>query len=201
MEADHAVERVMNALKAKGLDENTLIIPNWTDMTIRIHSVPIRHFAVQTVDWNKPCRGLLLPDASHPRIRVRIGDAVPHVDMTHGLPDAHQDGAMVYETDEFLVVRKPGHVPMHGSTSNLAESVVHQIASVRPQAHIAAPPQLSLDTECYGLQVVAKAKGFLHHLTSNKAANLQTRYLCLVCICDPSRTLTWHMALLQSESF
>ena len=66
-------------------------IPDWSDMTLRVHYVPDRYHMAHEVDWAKYCRGLLVGG----NVEVLIGDEKPHVPMK-GLPDG-TDGAVVYE--------------------------------------------------------------------------------------------------------
>lgn len=67
-------------------------VPDWKDMTLRVYYVPDRFFVADTVDWSKPCRGLLIG----PTTTVKIGDETPHVSVMEGLPDI-KDGVIVYE--------------------------------------------------------------------------------------------------------
>lgn len=67
-------------------------VPDWNDMTLRVYYVPDRFFVADTVDWTKPCRGLLVG----PTTIVQIGDETPHVSVMEGLPDV-KDGVIVYE--------------------------------------------------------------------------------------------------------
>lgn len=66
-------------------------VPDWTDMTLRVHYVPERHHMAHEVDWTKYCRGLLVGG----NVEVKVGEEKPHVPMK-GLPDGI-DGAVVYE--------------------------------------------------------------------------------------------------------
>jgi hypothetical protein len=67
-------------------------VPDWENFSLRVHFLPERFHVASTVDWSKPCRGLLIDN----QVNVRIGDAVPHVPVALGLPDA-LDGVIVYE--------------------------------------------------------------------------------------------------------
>lgn len=79
-----------HAHRLKPEEENT--IPDWENFSLRVHYVPDRFFVAETVDWTKPCRGLLIG----PTTVVKIGDETPHISVTDGLPDA-KDGVIVYE--------------------------------------------------------------------------------------------------------
>jgi hypothetical protein len=68
------------------------LVPEWKDMTIRVHYVPDRFHAADQCDWTKYCRGLLVGQT----VEARIGDEVPHVPVPEGLPDT-KDGVIVYE--------------------------------------------------------------------------------------------------------
>ena len=73
-------------------DETRVV--DWNDFTLRIHIIPERHFAADTVDWGKFCKGLLLSD----EVEVSIAGTKPHVPIVSegALPD-DKDGAIVYE--------------------------------------------------------------------------------------------------------
>jgi hypothetical protein len=75
-------------LAAKDYDR----VPNWADMTLRVHYAPDRFFICEDYDWGKYCKGLLL-DGS---IQLSVGEAKPHVNFTEGLPDK-KDGVIIYE--------------------------------------------------------------------------------------------------------
>lgn len=72
-------------------------VPDWKDMTLRVYYVPDRFFVADTVDWTKPCRGLLVG----PTTLVKIGEETPHVSVAEGLPDI-KDGVIVYEVSVFI---------------------------------------------------------------------------------------------------
>ena len=73
-------------------------IPDWSDMTLRVHYVPDRYHMAHEVDWAKYCRGLLVGG----NVEVAIGDEKPHVPMK-ALPDG-TDGAVVYEVSESIML-------------------------------------------------------------------------------------------------
>lgn len=77
-------------------EEEASDIPDWENMTLRVHYVPDRFHAAHEVDWSKHCRGLLVGGS----VQVEVGGEVPHVPMT-GLPD-YNDGVIVYEVSCFL---------------------------------------------------------------------------------------------------
>ena len=70
-------------------------VPVWNDMTLRVHYVPERFYAVHEVEWDKYCRGLLL-DGSVGGVVAGKKIVVP----VSGLPDG-KDGALVYEVRLF----------------------------------------------------------------------------------------------------
>ena len=70
-------------------------VPEWKDMTLRVHYVPERFHAVHEVEWDKYCRGLLL-DGSVGGVVAGKKIVVP----VSGLPDG-KDGALVYEVRLF----------------------------------------------------------------------------------------------------
>jgi hypothetical protein len=67
------------------------LVPEWKDMTLRVHYVPDRFHASHEYDWSKGCRGMLL-DGS---VAGVVGGARCYVPMS-GLPDK-KDGVIVYE--------------------------------------------------------------------------------------------------------
>jgi hypothetical protein len=71
--------------------QNENEVPNWEDMTLRIHYVPERFYAAHEVDWGRYCRGMLL-DGS---VGGTVGGAKVVVPVV-GLPDK-RDGVLVYE--------------------------------------------------------------------------------------------------------
>jgi hypothetical protein len=73
-------------------------VPDWQDMTIRVHYVPDCFHAANEVDWSKPCRGLLIGDA----VQVTIGGNTPHVSVAEGLPD-DKDGVLVYKVRDVVL--------------------------------------------------------------------------------------------------
>jgi len=76
-----------------GTKDETRVV-DWNDFTLRIHIIPERHFAADTVDWGKFCKGLLLNE----EVEVSIAGTKPHVPIVSegALPD-DKDGAIVYE--------------------------------------------------------------------------------------------------------
>jgi 23S rRNA-/tRNA-specific pseudouridylate synthase len=127
--------------------DEEMTVPDWQNFTLRVHYVPDRFFVAETVDWSKPCRGLLVG----PTTIVKIGEETPHVPVLEGLPDT-KDGVIVYEVclensrvylcfimhvftfdfccesqdaaHGFSIVNKPGAMPDHATISNHAEDVV-----------------------------------------------------------------------------
>ena len=77
------------------LNDLTRVV-DWNEYTLRIHIAPERHFAADTVDWSKFCKGLLLPGG---QVEVSIAGTKPHVPIVSegALPDGEKDGAIVYE--------------------------------------------------------------------------------------------------------
>jgi len=71
-------------------------VPDWSDMTLRVHYVPDRYHMAHEVDWAKYCRGLLVGG----NVEVMVGDDKPHVPMK-GLPDSN-DGAVLYEVSRVV---------------------------------------------------------------------------------------------------
>ena len=66
------------------------MVPNWSDMTLRVHYVPDRFFVAFEYDWKKYCKGLLL-DGAVAEVEGKRA-VVPVV----GLPD-EKDGVIVFE--------------------------------------------------------------------------------------------------------
>lgn len=73
-------------------------VPDWKDMTLRVHYMPDRFHAAAQYDWTKYCRGLLVGNTVH----AKIGEEVPHVPVPGGLPDT-KDGVIVYEVSSDVV--------------------------------------------------------------------------------------------------
>jgi len=82
------------------LKDETRVV-DWNEYTLRIHIAPERHFAADTVDWSKFCKGLLLPPGG--QVEVSIAGTKPHVPIVSegALPDGDKDGAIVYEVRMF----------------------------------------------------------------------------------------------------
>ncbi|KAL3795735.1 hypothetical protein HJC23_008222 [Cyclotella cryptica] len=182
-------------------DEGT--VPDWEDMTLRVHYVPERFYAGHEVDWGKYCRGMLL-DASVVGV---VGGERVHVPVT-GLPDK-KDGVIVYENEDigFTILNKPGGVPINSTLSNHAEDVVSMYtASMKerqgsPESHtphVSIP--LRIETETCGLTLASTRKEFCAYMTkllesmkhvptadtNDDKPIIQKLYRCLVCIRDPN---------------
>jgi 23S rRNA-/tRNA-specific pseudouridylate synthase len=165
-------------------------VPDWKDMTLRVYYAPDRFFVADTVDWAKPCRGLLIG----PTTIVKIGDETPHVSVAEGLPDV-KDGVIVYEDEEhgFAVLNKPGSMPDHATISNHAEDVVSCYQNALEERkgrkiHVVVPQRRdgSLDTSTSGLLAVATKSPFINYL--NKLLNkhqFERRFKALVCVKNP----------------
>jgi len=165
---------------AKRLDvRDELLVPNWKDMSLRVHYVPDRFHAANEVDWSKYCRGLLL--GAH-NVQATIAEKTPHVPIS-GLPN-QKDGAIVYEDTElgFVIVNKPGSMPGRATMSNHSEDLVSVFSKVlrerkrqereleqNPHPHICKKIFVSLplrvDNEISGLTILATKKEFVNYLS------------------------------------
>jgi len=67
------------------------LVPDWDNMTLRVHARPDRFFVATEVEWDKYCKGLLLDGT----VEAFVGEEKPHVPGS-ALPDL-KDGAIVYD--------------------------------------------------------------------------------------------------------
>ena len=76
--------------------------PDWNDFVLRVHYAPDRFHAMDEVDWEKYCRGLLLGDGSvQVFLKGKALAAHEHVPLS-GYPD-RKDGVIVYEVCFFFI--------------------------------------------------------------------------------------------------
>lgn len=177
--------------------QEELTIPNWKDMTLRVHYMPDRFHVAHEFDWTKYCRGLLIGG----NVEVSIAGETPHVPVS-GLPNA-QDGVIVYENMDlgFAVLNKPGAMPAHPTISNHSEDVVDMYSEALKQRekelgrsiHVSLPQRMDAERDIHGLLVVATRREFYSHMSEIKLDHLagdhkhgvQKKYRCLVAVQDP----------------
>jgi 23S rRNA-/tRNA-specific pseudouridylate synthase len=169
------------------------IEPDWNIMTLRIHHTPERHYAVNAYEWDKPCKSLLLGQA-----HVTVNGKTVVTDLSRGLPNV-KDGVVLYSCDRFAIINKPGNVPVHPSLSNHSENLVEQYSrAIHKQQqhhdnhvhyHVSVPHHHpGIDTEAYGLVVIAKQSNFAIHLGELAKWNkISKTYKCLVTVRDADR--------------
>jgi 23S rRNA-/tRNA-specific pseudouridylate synthase len=169
--------------------------PDWHIMTLRIHHTPERHYAVHAYEWDKPCKSLLLGQA-----HVKVNGKTVVTDLSHGLPNV-KDGVVLYSCDRFAILNKPGNVPVHPSLSNHSENLVEQYSraihkhttasnNAQQQHYRVSVPHHhpGIDTEAYGLVLVAKQSNFSNHLGELAKSNkISKTYKCLVTVRDADR--------------
>ena len=204
-----AVWLVNEALWSKGQDAHShrlspldqTTVPDWQDMTLRVHFVPDRFHVANEYDWSKYCRGLLIGR----QIEATIDGEPVHVPVMEGLPDS-KDGVIVYEDDRlgFAILHKPGNMPVHATRSNHKEDVVSMFTHAlndeclhkERKFHVSVPQRhdANLDVETSGLLAVATSTDFAHYLTAqlddhdDPPPNSVTRiFRCLVCVKDAER--------------
>lgn len=164
-----------NAHAKRLCEKDESLVPNWKDMTLRVHFAPDRFHAAHEVDWSKYCRGLLLGGHS---VQSSIAGRVPQVPFS-GFPD-EKDGAIVYEDTDlgFAIINKPGSMPGRATISNHAEDVVSIFTEVLKErkekqqqqnphnckkVYVSLPQRV--DNETHGLTILATKKEFASYMS------------------------------------
>ena len=92
-ETAYAAGDSAHARRLSTKDEND--IPDWKDMTLRVHYAPERFFVAHEYDWSRYCKGLLLDNCTS----AIIDGKKAHVPST-GFPN-EKDGVIVYEVSTY----------------------------------------------------------------------------------------------------